>query len=215
MRIPKQIFKKMSAVAADESTRYAINGVRFARDKMLLTAEATDSRMLLRTQWLCSVDSDGDFDTILSKSALNKVRLPARVKQVELKETDVNGSVTVRALSNVNTKFGDEDVADQDVDTIDGHFPKTDDIIPDPDLNDKTACHVFAVDPKLFATLLDTIGRITFEPDKTAVRIVCPLDPNKPIRIDASSDDVMATGVLMPVNLGGNASYTRTVGGAA
>ena len=153
MRIPKEILA-IRTVAARESTRYAINGVRFARAGDLACAEATDGRMLLAAQWIDGSETTGKFETILGCAQLRQVKTPARIKQVELKETDVNGAATIRALSAVNPKFGDDKIADIAVDTIDGHFPKTEQVVPDYDVTDKSACHVFAVDPTLLATLL-------------------------------------------------------------
>lgn len=221
MRIPKVVLKSVAKVAAAESTRYAINGVRFKRTENQASAEALDGRMLIRARWTDDTKRDDSiqkkpFDVLLRSSALSKTKLPARIKQVELKESHINGTAKILALSSVNPLRFDDNAKVQDIDTIEGHFPDVNQVIPDYDVKGKSDCHVFAVDPKLLATLLDTIAKVATDEGSKGVRIVCPLDPTKPIRIDASTDDVVATGVLMPLNMGGR-GYTapRTKVGAA
>ncbi len=198
MRLPKQIIKHVGRIASTDPTRYASDAVKVTRCGELVTTEATDGRMLVRTQHVDKGSTGlGDVSMLLQASAMRAVKFPARTKTVVLTEGD---NVEVLALSSRNENKFDDAVDRQMIPraTKDIRFPDVVKVIPDLAPKD---CHVFAVNPKLLGTLLDVIAKVGTDENSMVVRFTCPIDGNGPIRIDALMDDVAMTGVIMPINM--------------
>lgn len=182
MKVPKPILNKLASIATCEGSHYAINGIYFTRKGKRCAAEVTDGRMLVRVEWNDDSKKKKDFATILSAESI-KLSQNGNGLSVELRESDS------AILDN------------QDIETVDGKFPKTKDVIPDYELD---KCHVFKVDPARLAKLLDALANVVPLNDPPCVEIICPLDAKKPVRMNLQTKDssVSVLAVLMPIRSG-------------
>jgi len=157
--------------------------------------------MLVRTQHVDEGAAGVDCSMILQAGDLKSAKFPARTKTVLLTE-----SLDVELYALTTNDFDDE-VSPQMVARApkDSRFPDASHAIQDLEPKD---CHTFAVDPKLLSKLLDVIAKVGTDEECRGVRFTCPVNSCGPIRIDALTDDIATTGVIMPVAMRSDKGYT-------
>ena len=224
MLIPRAIFK-ISDCAAKESTRYAINGVNVEREADgKCRATTTDGRRLLTVSWDDSETREkfpecgaattplDRFTAIVSTDQWKQARKALPRAKVSLKpvlnhclldETTANGTTDMICTdSETPTKCTER--------TIEGRFPAWREVVPEYTIGEDAV--EIGVDPRLLAELLRAIEAAATDEDSKGVRMVIPMDPKRPIVINAESGGREAVGVLMPCNLAyqrSSAKYTE------
>lgn len=181
--------------AAEDSTRYAINGVEIRHDKTTLTMSATDGRCLVRLQLQSQAGPiatriahrDGFREIAKGKTSCDMVF-------VSKTEASAEFATNKRGTSKMTTSVA----------LVDGRFPKADDVIPK-----DTPLASLCVNAKLLREMLQVVEAITADDDRGPHVKLSFFKPRKsgdestslPMRVDASGDNgVSMVGVLMPVN---------------
>lgn len=213
MLIPKQVFK-VSKLAARETSRCAIHGVHVKRlPDGKCVAVALDGRRLIKATWddeclrpefpcvgLGSVDPVADFSAIVSTKQWNEAEkaIPRRGKPILLNclldETTANGRIQMGStdLENPRTLGGD---------SLEGNFPKYQDVIPDYIVGDNAV--EIGVNPLFLAEICKVVGEVATSEDSKGIRLVVPTNPNNPLVVEGrNGEGIEATAVLMPVSLG-------------
>jgi len=228
MIVGKHVFS-VADIAARENTRYAINGVRFRRAGDVCQADATDGRVLMRVEWSDEYDrqetpapqglelsdvagSVDGFETIIGVDQCKRVAkaIPKRAamkdqfKRAILPESAVNGRAPFHIAD------GSGIVDDQ---TLDGAFPNIDGVIPafdtSPGLTESAdgAAVTIGVNPSLLARLCKALESAACDVDTPGIRLTVPVDPGRPMLLSAGRiGGTTATGVIMPVRIGGEPS---------
>ncbi len=205
MLIPRQVFN-VSKLAARESTRYAINGVNVERVDGQCVATTTDGRRLISVKWsdediraefppdVGDVAPLDDFQTIVSRSQWDEAGklIPKRTLKPVLgncllDENSANGEVTLAATDLDRTRSVKGA-------SVEGNFPKYRDIIPDYDIGRNAVA--IGVNPRFLAEVARAVEDTAT--DDSPVRLTIPVDPGRPMVIDAQVNGVEATAVLMP-----------------
>lgn len=231
MLIPRQIFN-VAKLASRESTRYAINGVRVERENGHCKAITTDGRRLIVAQWSDEADrpeypasevgsvepTKGFAVTVPTDLWVEAGKLiPKRTCKpvldnclldetlTEMRKTDKGmeqGTEIHFAATNLERTFTTRGPS------CDGAFPKYQDVMPDytirlPDGDGgcREAIEI-GVNPVLLAEILQTVARIATNEECKGVRLIVPMNPNRPIVVEAETcEGVSAKAVLMPVAL--------------
>lgn len=214
MLIPREVFA-VSKCAARESTRYAINGVCVERESDgKCRASTTDGRMLVSVSWddaetrdkfpdvgSSATPVDG-FTSIVDREHWNRAARDITTRISEpirrhslLDETTANGRADFRTPSDRKSEPNQAEA-----ETIEGHFPKWRDVVPDYDIG-VNAIEI-GFNPDLLSTLLRAISDAATDAESKGVRLIIPKNPKQPMLIKAhNSEGREAVGVIMPVNL--------------
>ncbi len=216
MIIPRQVFP-IAACVAKESTRYAIQGVYLERldpteNGHNARAVTTDGRMLLAASWKDDDDAPlKDWTTVVgladweaARKAIPRKRLKGqdhvRVKECEKPPPQVGGGPAPMELCFTGPIGWTLTAA-----AVDGHFPVYRDVIPkygeahgDPFTHEAARS---GFNPDLLWKLLGAIRKMV-GPDDCGVRCAfsMPVDPTKPLLIEAHDNVLTVQGVLMPIN---------------
>lgn len=205
MVIPPAVFAVMKC-AAEESTRYAINGVLIERmDDMSCRAVTTDGRRLMFVQW----DDEESWKQFPLEDkprkgfralvpmvfwkhakALAPVALGEHAPDGKLRLVSTKGGITATLVAKV----------------LDGKFPDIDSVVPKYEIG-KDAVE-FYIDPILLAECVKALGDATKGYEMQAVRFVVPMkceDDRHPIVMTATDPGtgVSGTVVLMGVKPAG------------
>ena len=214
MLVPREVFK-VSKAAAPDSTRYAVHGVLVQRDKDgTCRAVTTDGRRLALATWsddqvredwppldVGSTRPVAGFETILPVRDWDQAgkNIPKRTNKAALKnclvdETSANGKVDL-----VTTDCETHQALQAT--SIDGHFPKYQDVMPDYIVGEDAV--EIGCDPKFLADAARMVGDMTNDAECRLVRLVVPTNPDRPFKVTArnATTGVECTNVIMPMNL--------------
>lgn len=196
MSIPAQVFSIVDA-AAEESTRYAINGVGLSVENGRCQAACTDGRMMARLDWPPDADDPppATFKAIASGDAWRATRrllgLGPEAGRPQEATLTIGDASAFTAKSEHATHTVDTATCDL------AKFPDVKEVIPK---YDETNSVTIAVDPLLLSTLLDIMRAAATSDESKAVVLTVPNDRTSPLLLTSRDVEhgVNATCVLMP-----------------
>jgi DNA polymerase III sliding clamp (beta) subunit (PCNA family) len=193
MILPRSL-AKVTTWADPESSRYALGGVRIGRQKDKCFAEATDGRRLVLLEWK---DKGPETDAILDGKKLGRACRAVKRGQVVMAESP-NGVAHV---------------GDMAVPTIQGRWPRTEDVLDPAKVGSEEA--TFTVERLLqLANMIDLkVGDTTVKLNATFVRELAETakavgsdkvrirasDAQSAVTCDCAHGNVEMTAVIMPM----------------
>ncbi len=196
MLIPAQVFSIIDA-AAEESTRYSINGVGLSVVKGRCRAACTDGRMLATIEWPPDADDPppATFNAIAAGGAWRAVRKllglgPKAERPQEAALATGEGAAFVAKSDYATHTVGGA--------TTEGTFPKVTDVVPKYD--EKNSAKI-AVNPAFLSTLLKIMEAAATCDESKAVTLTVPKDGTRPLLLTSRdvANGIDATCVLMSV----------------
>jgi len=213
MLVPNRAFSIVKHSAA-ESSRYALGGIRFERDKDGSPyAIATDGRRLVAVNWQeppvslfppvagVSLEPVDDFSTVVPvvacKDAPKLVKHPRNnpkpiLEHVAIDEHGTNGRVPIHATNL-------EKEVTLKPDSVEGKFPAWRDVFP---RYNHANSHSVRVDPACLAEILQTVREIATTRDCRGVTLTIR-DAESPVLVTATHDGANVGGVVMPLTPAG------------
>lgn len=223
MNIPAKTLSTLTPLCDQDTSRYALGGVRLERKGETALAIVTDGRKLVAVEWLDSDTPESErvddyAATIPAEAckAIDKAAGPAskrnaKIGRVAIGEPSTNGTITATAYS----KAGESTLT---VKTLEGRFPAWRDVIPPRDFDSSLSAAVqklkhsetvkatrrdyvaVTLDPRYVAQVCKALEAIATTDTARGVEFYVPIDGESAVVIKAAAvDRPHATGVIMPL----------------
>lgn len=220
MLLPKQIIA-LKKIVSRITSRFALPAVRIERNEHGPRAIATDGRRAVIFQW-----DEPEADQFPPVEGMSNARVRQFAANVPAQAfADAGRGISRRTTnpalghllldesdaSNVRLAAkGNETITRAQAKAVEGQFPDCDAVLPtpareknvyDPGRHGAAAfTHTrIGVNAKQFAQTLTVVSDLAADDPSTTVLMTVPIDPHRPIRLDARCEGRRAAAVVMPV----------------